>query len=144
VGGVRGGLIVETAPRKRGRVPEYACYRQRSQGTCTNGYRMAVLELNEAVLQAVEAHALTPEAIATVINLAAREDTADLKLTLVREQADNRQRRDRLADAIAGASDLTTLVGKLRDLEARAKAIDQELKALRPVPRLARRSWTTG
>jgi hypothetical protein len=56
-----GGLVVETSPRKRGRVPEYVCYRHRANGACTNALRMTVVEMNEAVLQAAEEHALTPE-----------------------------------------------------------------------------------
>jgi site-specific DNA recombinase len=55
-----GGLVVETGPRKRGRVPEYICYRHRANGTCTNALRMSVEDMNEAVLREVERHALTP------------------------------------------------------------------------------------
>ena len=49
-----GGLIVETSPRKRGRVPEYVCARRRLNGTCANALRINVGEVNEAVLRAVE------------------------------------------------------------------------------------------
>jgi hypothetical protein len=58
-----GGLVVETSPRKRGRIPEYVCHRHRTNGACTNAFRISVAEMNEAVLQTVEQHALMPEAI---------------------------------------------------------------------------------
>ena len=74
-----GGLVVETSPRKRGRVPEYICYRHRANGACTNALRMPVEDMNEAVLQAVEEHALTPEAIEQVIHLSERDDVTELQ-----------------------------------------------------------------
>jgi hypothetical protein len=58
-----GGLVVETSPRKRGRVPEYVCYRQRHYGCCANARRIRVTEVNEAVVKAIEHHALTPAAV---------------------------------------------------------------------------------
>ena len=57
-----GGLIVETGGKKRGRIPEYICHRHRVNGSCTNALRMPVIDVNEAVLQAVEEHALSPHA----------------------------------------------------------------------------------
>jgi hypothetical protein len=53
-----GSLVVETgrvSKRTRERVPEYICYRRRANGGCTNTLRMPVTEVNEALLQAIEA-----------------------------------------------------------------------------------------
>jgi hypothetical protein len=133
----KGGLIVETSPRKRGRVPEYVCHRHRANGTCTNALHISVAEMNEAVLQAVEEHALTPEAIEQVIHLSERDDVAELQSTLEREQRDIAKRIARLVAAIETGGDAASLVAKLRELEARRTAIGGELASLRPVPRLA-------
>jgi hypothetical protein len=132
-----GGLVVETAPGKRGRVPEYLCSRHRNLGICTNALRMPVADVNEAVLQAVEEHALTPEAIEQVINLSERDDVADRQHALARERKDVEKRIARLVAAIETGGDAASLVAKLRELEARRQAIDGEAAALRPVPRLA-------
>ena len=69
-----GGLVVETSGRKVGRVAEYVCTRHRHNGTCTNGLRMNLAEMNEAVLQAVEERALTPEAVEQVIAFTEPDD----------------------------------------------------------------------
>jgi DNA invertase Pin-like site-specific DNA recombinase len=132
-----GSLTVETSPAKRGRVPEYICYRHRANGSCTNTLRMPVVELNEAVLQAIEAHALTPEAIEQVIHLSERDDVTELQEKLARERKTIEKRIARLIEAIEAAGDVTSLTDKLRELEARRKAIDIEVRTLRPVPRLA-------
>ena len=67
-------LADRTSPRKRGRVPEYVCYRHRHYGTCANTRHTPAAEMNAAVLQAIEDHALTPEAIEQVIVLTERDD----------------------------------------------------------------------
>jgi DNA invertase Pin-like site-specific DNA recombinase len=136
--GVCGGsLVVETSSRKRGRVPEYICYRRRATGSCANALRMPVEDMNEAVLQAVEAHALTPEAIEMVIHLSERDDVAELHAKLAHERKDIEKRIDRLMTAIETHGDITSLAAKLRELEARRRAIDVEVTNLRPIPRLA-------
>ena len=56
-----GGLVVETSSRKRGRVKEYVCHRRRKNGSCSNVLRVSADVMNEAVLQAIEEHALTPK-----------------------------------------------------------------------------------
>jgi len=132
-----GGLIVETGPRKRGRVPEYVCHRHRANGTCKNALHINVDDVNEAVLQAVEEHALTPEAIELVIHLSEREDTADRRKKLDRERKDVEKRIGRLVAAIETGGDAASLVAKVRELETRLRAIAAEVAALRPVPRLA-------
>ena len=132
-----GGLVVETSPRKRGRVPEYICYRHRANGACSNALRMPVEDMNEAVLQAVEEHALTPEAIEQVIHLSERDDVTELQDKLARERKDNEKRIARLVEVIATGGDAASLVAKLRELEARQRAIVGEVACLHPVPRLA-------
>ena len=54
-------MVVESGGKKRGRIPEYICHRHRANSSCTNALRVSVAEMNEAVLQAIEEHALTPE-----------------------------------------------------------------------------------
>jgi len=132
-----GGLVVETSPRKRGRVPEYICARRRANGTCENALHIAVEDMNEAVLQAIEEHALTPEAIEQVIHLSERDDVTDLQAKLAREQKDIAKRIARLVAAVETGGDATSLVAKLRELEARQRAIVVEVASLRPIPRLA-------
>jgi site-specific DNA recombinase len=134
-----GGLVVETSPRKRGRVPEYVCFRHRNHGTgvCANQRHIKVADMNEAVLQAIEQHALTAEAVEQVIALTERDDTRDRHDALVRERASLDKRISRLVDAVATAGDITSLAAKLREHEARRVAITDELRGLQPVPRLA-------
>ena len=74
-----GGLAVETSVRKRGRVAEYVCHRYRHTGNCSNRLCVGVEVMNEAVVQAIEEHALTPDAIEQVIRLSERDDRLDRK-----------------------------------------------------------------
>ena len=104
-------------------MPEYICHRHRTNGTCTNALRMPVADMNEAVLQAVEEHALTPEAIEQVIHLTERDDVADQQAALARERKDVEKRIARLVAAIETGGDAASLVAKLRELEARQRAI---------------------
>jgi len=132
-----GGLIVETSPRKRGRKPEYVCHRHRANGTCPNALRIPVADMNEAVLQEIEKHVLTPGAIEQVIHLSERDDVADRQTALGRERKDIDKRIARLVAAIETGGDAASLVAKLRELEARRTTIDTEAVSLQPVPRLA-------
>jgi site-specific DNA recombinase len=132
-----GGLIVETSARKRGRVPEYVCARRRLNGTCPNALRMAAREVNEAVLQAIEEHALTPEAIEAVIQLSERDDVADLQAKLDSERKDIEKKITRLVGLVETGSAPAALIERLHELEARLHALAVEAVALRPVPRLA-------
>ena len=91
-------------------MPEYICYRHRANGACTNTLRMPVADLNEAVLQAVEEHALTPEAIEQVIHLSERDDVTELQDKLTREQKDIAKRIARLVAAIETGGDAASLV----------------------------------
>ena len=132
-----GSLVVEMVSRKRGRVPEYICYRRRTTGACTNTLRMPVVDMNEAVLEAIEEHALTPAAIEQVICLSERDDVTEIQANLAREQRDIAKRVARLVVAVETAGDVAAFAVKLRELEARQRAIVGEVANLRPVPRLA-------
>jgi hypothetical protein len=132
-----GGLVVETSSRKGGRLPEYVCHRHRHNGTCPNGLRMPLAEMNDAVLQAIEEHALTPEAVEQVVLLTERDDARDRRAELEHERADVSRRLARLVEPIETGDAVASLVARVRDLEARQAAISAELASLRPVPRLA-------
>jgi len=97
---------------------------------------MAVAEVNEAVLQAVEEHALTPQAIEQVVRLSERDDVTDHQDKLAREGKDVGKRIARLVAAIETGGDAVSLIAKLRELEARRQAINVEGASLHPVPRL--------
>ena len=77
-----GGLQVECSGRRAGRVQQYLCYRYRHTGTCSNRLRVDVAAVTEAVLHAIEEHALTPEAIEQVVALHEREDVQDRQAAL--------------------------------------------------------------
>ena len=117
-------------------VPEYLCHRHRNHGTCTNGRRIRVDELNEAVLQAIEEHALTPEAVEQVVTLTERDGVQERHEALTREWKDVSKRIDRLVQVIETAGDIASVATTLRDLEARRSEIDEQLQGLHPVPRL--------
>jgi hypothetical protein len=113
------------------------CYRRRHNGSCPNALRMSVAEMNEAVLQAIEEHALTPEAVEQVIQLTERDDVQEQQVALARERKDVENRLVRLRAAIETGGEAGTLVARIHELEARRTAIDVEIGSLKPVPRLA-------
>jgi DNA invertase Pin-like site-specific DNA recombinase len=131
-----GGLVVETAPRKGHRVAEYVCGRRRRNGACANTLHMAVETVNEAVLQAIEEHALTPEAIERVIRLTERDDAQEQQESLTRQVRDVERRIARLLLAIEEGGDVASLVGKLRELEAKRDGLQADIVELKPLPRL--------
>jgi site-specific DNA recombinase len=131
-----GGLVVETSGHKAGRVPQYMCNRYLRQGSCTNGLRIDVELMNEAVLRAIEEHALTPEAVGAVVALSERDDMREQQRTLELEQKDVDQRISRLVTAIENGADIEPITAKLRELKARKDAIAASLANLRPVPPL--------
>ncbi len=133
-----GGLVVESSARKRGRAFEYGCSRRRHNGSCTNALRIGVDDMNEAVLHAVEDHALTPEAIEQVIQLTERDDVQDIETRLTQESQDIDRRLARLIDAIEAGEDTAALRDRRKVLASRKQAITAELAALTPVPRLPR------
>jgi site-specific DNA recombinase len=134
-----GGLIVFTSGnngKRRPRYSYYGCFRQGRSGQCSNAIHMPVDVLNEAVLSAIEEHALTPEAIERVIRLTERDDIREREGILEKEAKETRKKIERLVDVIANGGDAAPLVAKVRELEARERAIERERIALRPVPRL--------
>jgi len=112
-------------------------HRHRHNGTCPNALHISVAEMNEAVLQAIEEHALTPEAIEQVIQLTERDDVRDQQAKLERERKEVAKGIERITEAIEMGGEIASLVAKLSELEARLKAIREEAASLRPVPRLA-------
>jgi site-specific DNA recombinase len=134
-----GGLVVEWSNNRKGRYAYYMCHRRRHHGSsCTNALRMPVSDVNEAVLQAIEQHALTPEAVEQVILLTERDDARGRQVALQRERKSVEKRIARLVAAVETAGDVASLAEKLREVEARRAAIDRDLLALHPVPRLPR------
>jgi hypothetical protein len=101
-----------------------------------NALKLTVAEVNEAVLQAIEEHALTPASVEQAIQLSERDDVKEQQGKLERERADVEKRIKRLLNAIEVGGDAASLVAKLRELEARKVAIASEIANLRPVPRL--------
>ena len=94
--------------------------------------------MNEAVLHAIEEHALTPEAVEAVVRLTERDDYRERQERLSLELADVARKIARLVDAIADGADSAALRAKLRELEVKQTALRRDAKALRPVPQLPR------
>jgi hypothetical protein len=83
----------EATTRANGRRAFYICHRRRHHGTaCTNTLRIPLSDMNDAVLQAIEAHALTPEAVEQVIALTERDDVRDRQEALRHERKDVEKR----------------------------------------------------
>ena len=99
---------------------------------------MPVEAMNEAVLTAIEEHALTPDAIEQVIRLTERDDAAERRAMRERERTDKVRVTDRLVKAIEAGGDIPTLVARLKGVEAAIAGIDDDLANDRPVPRLPR------
>jgi hypothetical protein len=132
-----GGLIVDTNSRKNRRVVEYVCARHRHNGTCPNALRIHVEDMNEAILQAVEEHVFTPEAVEQVIALTERDEVRERQDQLRAEGKDVEGRITRLMRVLeTDGSGVVSIVAKLRALEQRKTAITGELESLQPVPRL--------
>jgi hypothetical protein len=111
-----GGLVVEQSNNRKGRYSYYICHRRRHHGSaCTNTLRIAVPEMNEAVLQAVEAHVFTPDAIEQVVALTERDDVRERQIALQREAKELEKRIARLVAAVETAGDITALTVKLRE-----------------------------
>ncbi len=105
---------------------------------CTNALRIPVAEMNEAVLQAIEAHALTPEAVAQVIRCRPNA-TMRVNSRATLQRGNGKAWRNASRDwspPWKQAGDVASLAAKLRELEARRSRVAR-LRSLRPVPRLA-------
>ena len=131
-----GGLAVETSGRKDGRVAHSVCHRRRHYAACANVLRVRVEDLNEAVLHAIEEHALTPKAVEHVVQLTERDDVAERREELTRDRADVERRITTLLRALKNEGTARTIVERVRDLEQQRDALDADLTALQPVPRL--------
>ena len=99
-------------------------------GSCENTLRMPASELNEAVLQTVERHALTPQAIEQVIHLTERDEAQEQEATLERERKDIEKRVANVMVAIEAGHGLGSLLTRLRALEERRDQIDRLLRDL--------------
>ena len=71
------------------------------------------------------------------MQLTERDDVRDKKAHLDRESNDIVKRLRRLRTAVEMGGEMVTLMEGIRELEDRQRAIDRELRRLRPVPRLA-------
>ena len=117
----------------------YVCARRRLNSSCVNTLRLPADLLEEAVLEAVEEHALTPEAVERVIRLTERDELAAQRDALAAEAADVDAKVARLVAAVESGGELAPLTARLRELQARRKVLADEMAGLRPVPRLAPR-----
>ena len=79
---------------------------------------MLAARLNEAVLRAVEEHALTPEVIDQVLLLAEGDDCQERQDSLSLQVKDLERRISRLVNAREAGAEAASLVAKLRTLEA--------------------------
>ena len=71
-----------------------------------------------------------------MISLSERDDVQARQAALRQEHTDLAQRLARLVSAIETGGDVSALTARIRDLETRSRAIEQELATVRPVPRL--------
>jgi site-specific DNA recombinase len=132
-----GGMVAEVSSRKRGlNVPVYVCYNRRVRKGCSNRIHVSTSVMNEAVLQAVEQHALTAEAVEQVLQLAERDDDQDRQASIQHELRDVQRRIGRLVSAIETGSDAASVIAKLRQLEERQSQLQIDLRSFEPVPRL--------
>ena len=133
-----GGLVVETYrhSKKKGkpRVPHYVCNRRRASGACTNTLRIPLEDMHEAVLTAIEEHALTPEAVEAVVRSTQRDVSATVARSFERELKELEKRIARLTDAIVAGGEMPALLGKMKELEARRAAIRAEQASAQPLP----------
>ena len=97
---------------------------------------MPVDEMNETVLSAIEDHALTPEAVHSVIRLTERDDLRERQTALTNELASTESRVKRLVDLIESGDNVQPLLDRLRELEARRSAILVDLRDLQPLPQV--------
>jgi site-specific DNA recombinase len=131
------GLVVEHSNNAKGKYSYYMCHgRRHDSDQCTNTLRIRVAAMNSAILESIEQHALTPEAMEQVITLTERDDARGNQMALVRERKDIDKRIARFVTAVETAGDITAFAVKLRELEARRAAINTELSNLQPLPRL--------
>ena len=132
-------MIVSKQPYGSGETrrlePVYICnYRShRGSTACSNSLRPKLVQLDHAVLSAIEQQVLTPQVIRAAVRRAIElkrgraakrvNRPAELRRALVQVEAE----RERYAQAIGMGGALETLVAKLREAEQREKALRGEL-----------------
>ena len=134
-----GGLVVETSARKGHRIAEYMCQTRRKNNGCANFLRIRVAVINEAILQAIEEHCLTPEAIEAVIRLSEQDETKDRQAELAEELKDVKKRSSQFVKKIEEGNDSPTVMARIKELEASKARIELELSELKPLPRLPKK-----
>jgi len=128
---------------RRHRVAIYGCayHQKRGPAVCTNAVVIKQDRLDAAVLAAV-AEALDERALAPLVARAIERaerrgaEAPERRQALERERATIATAVRHLLDAIKHGQATETLLGELAGQEARAKAIERELAALEPKPRL--------
>ena len=90
--------------------------------------------MEDAVLTAIEDIALTPETVEAVLTAMQTNVSAAAVRSLERELKELDKRIARLTDAIVAGGEMTSLVAKLREMEARRVELVEEQEAQRPVP----------
>ena len=129
-----GALIVEHSGSATRR-PIYICHTRKKNSSCANFLRIPVDVINEAVLQAIEDHALSPEAIESVMSLYERDDVQEKGKILLAEHEDVSKRLGRLVDSME-RGESTTVLGRINELEEKKAKIEDSLNSLQPMPRL--------
>ncbi len=112
----------ERRQKTRTRIRNTSVHRHRDQRhAVTNALRIRVADMNEAVLQAIEEHALTPEAIEQVIQLSERDDVVDQRATTrTGAQGRGEAHRQRSPRRWRLTAVDVALIKRLRELEAAA------------------------
>jgi recombinase-like zinc beta ribbon protein len=132
------GLVAETYRRKgEPRTTHYTCAKRRANGSCSNGTRLPIETVDEAVLHAIEEHALTPAAVESVLLAAEHHNDADIAARLRNDISACDVKITRLVAAIEAGADTTAITGRLRDLEQHKIELTHQLADARPLPRLA-------
>ena len=96
---------------------------QLNRNRCANFIRIEASVLEEAVLSAVEEHALTPEAIARVLAFAERDEIQEQRGILEAEQKEITRKLGNMVKAIAEGNSPGILLEAMRELENRQTEI---------------------
>jgi hypothetical protein len=93
--------------------------------------------MNEAVLSAIEEHALTPGAVEAAVIAMPSGVSAEVARSLDRELKVLDEKIERLTDAVAnGGGSVPSLIAKLKDLDDRKATLVEEIAAQRRRDRL--------
>ena len=133
----RPSLASRPAPMRCANCSSVGCGGARAESG-SGGYRrlrLMVADMNEAVLRAIEEHALTPEAVEAAVIAMQGDVSAKVARSLEREVKALDEKIDRLTDAIAkGGGAVSSLVAKLKELDAKRSNLVEEIAGQRPVP----------